>query len=271
MAKITAESRELFTEKTKAYRELAAGILEREKSILALIEKDNSGIGYKKLLLAEEMIYISTVYLIINNLSVEIMSAKNEDALNDGRKALYKAVIYLEEIVTNIIDAPFSDYEDKLAEISNTPIEKRYYLVRKLGLAIRLIMDAYGDNTKWKWAFVELGARFATVAKNMIDMKAASKDLLDPRSADYDTTVYYMRLIKKLLAQSADRYRDKYELSTRRIDDFRLGINYLLALRRIHILLNEREEAEEVKKKALVWKDKMDADHKKAETEKRKP
>lgn len=265
MAKITAASRDLFNRKIIPYKELAQKVIEKEKNILTLAEKDTTGVGYKKLLLAEDMIYLTTIYLIVNNLSVEILDTKNEDALNDGRKMLYKAVIYLEEITTNFIDVSFSEYEAKLSEISNIPPEKRYYLIRKLGLAIRLIEDAYGENTKWKWSFVELEARFATVTKNIIDMQLAAKAVFDPRSPDHDIIVYHLRLVKKLLAQAADRYRDKYELSTKRIDDFRLGINYLLALRRIHIILNERDEAEDIKKKVLVWKEKMDKDHKSIE------
>jgi len=141
--------------------------------------------------------------------------------------------------------------------------------VRKLGLAIRLIMDAYGDNTKWRWAFVELEARFAAVARNIMDLKTATKDGLDPHSAEYDDTVYHLRLVKRLFQQAADRYREKYELSTGRIDDFRLAINYLLALRRIHLILNERSEAEEAKKKADIWREKMEKDHKKAEAQRK--
>ena len=141
-----------------------------------MISKDTSGIAYKKLMLAEEMMYITTLYLAINNLSVELIATKNTDALNEGRKALYKSVIYLEEIVTNFIDVPYSDYEKNVAEIENTPLEKRYFIVRKLGLAIRLIKDAYGENTKWKWAFIELQGRFATVAKNMLNMKKLFKE-----------------------------------------------------------------------------------------------
>ncbi|MBO4706260.1 MAG: hypothetical protein J5647_11035 [Spirochaetaceae bacterium] len=262
MAKITAESREIFNEKMQPYKELVQQAFDKEKEILNLITKDSSGVGYKKLLLAEQMIYIATLYLIINNLSVTILDTKNTDALNDSRKTLYKAIIYLEEIVTDMIDAPFVDYEEKLAEISNTPLEKRYYIVRKLGLAIRLVIDAYGDNTKWKWSFVELEGRFATVTKNLFDMKDGLKVYFDPRATDFDNTVYYVRLIKKLLDKSATGYRDKYELSTKRQDDMRLGINYLLALRRLDILLNEKDEAEELKKKIIVWKTKLEKDQK---------
>ena len=62
----------------------------------------------------------------------------------------------------------------------------------------------------------------------------------------------------------------KYELSTNRMDDFKLAISYLGALRRIHILLSERDEAETVKKKADIWSTKLESDQKrKDETAKR--
>ena len=76
-------------------------------------------------------------------------------------------------------------------------------------------------------------------------------------------TPYTIYGLLKTASESADGYRERYELSTRRIDDIRLAINYLLALRRINMLLNEKDEAEDIKKKALVWKDKMDSDQKK--------
>ena len=93
-------------------------------------------------------------------------------------------------------------------------------------------------------------------------MKSCVKDYFDPRSENYETTVLYIRLISKLLNDSATAYRDKYETSTRRIDDMRNAIKYLLALRKLNVAISNSEQAEEVKKKALVWKDKMDADHK---------
>ena len=135
-------------------------------------------------------------------------------------------------------------------------------IIRKLGLAITMLKEAFGDNSKWKWSFVELEGRYATVTKNLIDMKTAVKDYFDPRSQDYETTVLFIRLIQKLLNASATAYRDKYELSTRRIDDMRNGIKYLLALRKLYIAIGNSEQSEEVKKKAVVWKDKMDADAK---------
>lgn len=269
MAKISNESRHLYFEKAKKYRETIDTILLREKNILAVIDKDSNGASYKRLMLADEMLNLASNYLVLNGISAIMLGVKNEEALNEARKALYKCVIYLEEIVTGLIDVPYSDYEEKLAEIASFDAARRYGLVRKLGLAIRLVEDAYGENTKWKWAFVELEGRFAAVAKNLFDLKAATLNL-DPRAADYETTVYHLRTLKRLLMQAADRYREKYELSTNRIDDFKQAIAFLGSLKRINALLGDRDEAESVKKKAEIWSAKLDSDQKKKEEPTRK-
>jgi hypothetical protein len=72
-------------------------------------------------------------------------------------------------------------------------------------------------------------------------------------------------MIKKLLMQAADRYREKYELSTNRIDDFKQGILFLSALRRVNIVLGDREGAETSKKKLDIWTLKLESDLKKQE------
>jgi len=91
-----------------------------------------------------------------------------------------------------------------------------------------------------------------------------------PGAEYYDSTVYHLRLVKKLISQAADRYREKYELSTGQILDFKTGINFLGALRRIHIVLSESEEANEVKKKLAIWSTKLETDHKKQEEAKKR-
>jgi hypothetical protein len=264
MAKISNEERHQYLEKIKDYRETIGAILKREQSLLLAIRKDSAGAAFKRLSLIDEMLNLASYHIILSNVSQSMLKVKNDDALNDGRKALYKSVIYLEEIVSDFVDAAYADYEEKLADIASVDAARRYLLIRKMGLAIQLLENAYGDNTKWKWSFVELEGRYAAVAKNIFNLKTAVINT-DPRSADYEPTVYHLRLIKKLLMQAADRYREKYELSTNRIDDFKQGINFLNALRRIHILMGERDEAETVKKKLDIWSAKMEADIKRQE------
>lgn len=262
MSKISEEARLHFSESILPYKEKASAILAKEKTMLNGMHKGDVDYENKKLLLCEDMIYVSSLYMAQNSLALKILEVKNNDTLNDARKILYKAIIYLEEIVTDGIDVPYADLIPYHEKIQNVPIIRRFNIVKKLGLAINLLKEAFGDNSKWKWSFVELEGRFTTVAKNLIDMKNCLKDYFDPRAQDYETTVLYIRMITKMLQDSATAYRDKYETSTRRIDDMRNGIKYLLALRKLYIAIGNSEQAEEVKKKAVVWKDKMDADHK---------
>ncbi|PIE97990.1 MAG: hypothetical protein CR988_05040 [Treponema sp.] len=257
--------KELYTKRLQPYQDEIKAILAREKTMGKMIKKDDSGSGYKRLVLAEDMIYLATLYLAKQRLSIKILKRKNEDSLNEARKALYKAIIQLEEIVTDYVDVPFSDYAEQVSHIKNLTPKQRFYLMRKLGLAINLVTNAYGENTKWKWSFVELLARYATISKNILDLKDVTENGLNPQSPDYEVAILHLRLTKKLLQKAADQYREKYELATSSgtSEDFRRAINYLKALRRLHLILNERNEAEEVKRKAEIWHDKMEKDSKK--------
>jgi len=269
MAKISDTDRHAYHEKVKTYVSNTRALLKTEKDLQVEAKKDPARSSLIKLTLADEMLNLASNYIANNGVSQAVLKVKNEEALNDARKSLYKAVIYLEEIVTNYIDAPFSDYEEKLAMIDTYDPNMRYFLIRKMGLAIDLLRQAYGDNSKWKWTFVELEGRFSATAKNMLDLRNLIKNM-GPESEYYESTVYHLRLIKKLLSQSADRYREKYELSTGQTLDFKTGMNYLAALRRIHIILSESEEAEAIKKKITIWSHKFESDLKKQEEAKKR-
>jgi hypothetical protein len=269
MARITDAERHAYHEKVDTYVATTKALLKTENAILLECRNDAPDAPLKKLLLVDEMLNLASNYMAVNKVSHAVLKVKSEESLDNARKALYKAVMYLEEIVSNYIDAPFSDYEDKLAVIESFDENQRYQLVRKIGLAIDMLEQAYGDNSKWRWTFVELEGRFATVTKNILDLRSVIENS-HPQSPFYDSTVYHMRLVKKLLTQAADRYREKYELSTGQMLDFKTGINFLGALRRIHIVLSESEDAETIKKKYAIWKAKLETDIKKQEEAKKR-
>ncbi|MCL2068070.1 MAG: hypothetical protein FWG99_11495 [Treponema sp.] len=264
MPKFSDTDRQIYLEKIKSYGATTDSLLKVEKGLLKEIKEKPADAAVKRLALVDEMLNLASNYIAINGVSQSVLKIKNEDALNDGRKSLYKSVIYLEEIVGALVDAPFSEYEEKLAAIAAVDANSRYLLARKMGLSIELLENAYTDNTKWKWSFVELEGRYAATVKNLIDLRSAVANT-DPRSADYEPTLYHLRLAKKQMMQAADRYREKYELSTGRIGDFKSGINFLSALRRFHAMLGDRDEAEVIKKKLDIWTAKLENDLKKAE------
>ncbi len=263
MPKITTEDREQFAEKSKPHKIAINKILAFEEAELADIKKNPENVEHRKVKLCEKMIEISQLYVAINRLSVDILSgAKNNDALNDARKIMYKAIIYLEDVVTAIVDTDFTEIKDKIDLIADIPLKDRYYLMRKLGLALKLLVDAFGDNTKWRWSFVELEGRFAIVMKNFLDWKEAIKVYFDSSSDEYDITVNYIRILTAQMDKASKEYRDRYELSTHRLDDMRFAINCTLAQRRIALLIDEPEEAEEMKKRATSWRAKVEHEQK---------
>ena len=269
MAKVNDQERALYQEKVKIYVAMTKALLDTEKKLLVEARKNTPHSPIQKLALADEMLNLASYYIAINGMSQAVLKNKNEEALNDARKSLYKAVIYLEEVVSNLIDAPFSDYQEKLEAIESYNQDQRYHLISKMGFAIDLLEQAYGDNSKWRWTFVDLEGRFAVTAKNILDLKNIY-DNMAPGAQYYDSTVYHLRLVKRLISQAADRYREKYELSTGQVLDFKTGINFLGALRRLHIVLSENEESNEIKKKLAIWSAKLETDHKKQEEAKKR-
>lgn len=269
MSKISSAARSKYTERIKEYKTQIEDILSKEKSVLGILNKDGGDSSYKRLILADDSLNMVSHYLLMNQLSLAFLGVKNEGMLNDARKRCYQAIIYLEQVVTDYIDAPFSDYEDNLEKIDNFDDKQRLDLIKKLGFSIESVKEGYGANSRWKWSFVEVEGRFGTIAKNLINLKTFVAGM-DPRVEGYEIRQEHLSLVKDLLNDSAKRYRDKYELSTFRIDDFKKAIQYLSALRRLLAMLGEADPIEELKKKIDIWKSKMDADQRKKESTHRK-
>ena len=264
MKKLSEEARRRYAEYVKDYKNAIDSILEKEKKLGEVIAQGGAGANYQKLAVADYNLDIVANFLLMSSLSMSFLGVKNEAFLNEARKCIYQAIISLEEIVSGNVDSPFSEYEPGLETISAFSDENRYNLVRKLGFTIDSLEEGFGENSKWKWSFVELKGRFAAVAKNLLNLKTFVAGM-DPRSEGYSSRLSHLSLAKELLQQAADRYREKYELSTMRIDDIKAGINFLTAVRRLHIVLGESEHADVVKKKSEIWRTKMENDLKKAE------
>ena len=260
---VSEEARKDFNESIRPIKEQINGLIKKDKDESFALRNQKEGVELKKIALAEQMIYLATVQMSINNISVEMLEVKNNDILNDARKSLYKAIIYLEDVVSNTVDCPYSDIESKMLPIKEVSITRRLDIIRKLGLALDLLVDAFGENSKWKESFVEMRGRHAVVAKNLVDMKQAVKDYFDHNSPVYEDTILYVRLIRELLSKCANDYRDRYELASKRVDDMRMAVNLLIALRRIAMVMNDSEESENIRKKGLAWKTKMESDEKK--------
>ncbi|MDR2634200.1 MAG: hypothetical protein LBC51_11370 [Treponema sp.] len=267
MAKLTEHTGEdQYLTKINEYKLVINRMLEAEAKLVSEIVQESPDMPLKRFDLVETRLNLASYYMILTGMARSVLKKDNQGALDDARKSINKSLTYLEDMVSSYVDALFSDYEDKLVLLESVSPEQRYYVIRKLGLAIRLLENAYGDNSKWKWSFVDMEGRLATVTKNIFDVRNMVVNI-DPRSPHYEATFYHLHLIKQLLLQAGERYRERYELSTAGFDDFRMGLNHLNALRRIHILLGESPEAEMLKKKIDSWSAKLEADLRRKEEE----
>jgi hypothetical protein len=285
MERISPEAKKRYAEKIKEYKQRVDTIQEAGRKSETLIQGRlrQSGLGggrfrvdtpeeyaalqeinQKRYELSGEYLSLVADFNLMNELSLSLLGIKNEGYLNDARKCCYRCIINMEEIVSPYVDAAFSDYEQGLDSIAEVSDQARYDFVRKLGFAIDSVIEGFGANSKWKWSFVELAGRYAVITKNLMNLKTFV-GRLDPRVEGYSERLAHMQLAKRLLQQAADRYREKYELSTMRLDDIKQAILFLAALRRLHTLLGEVEEAEVIKKKIEIWKTKMETDQKKKE------
>ena len=274
--KISVEARKRYAERIREYKlavdQIEERVLKLEGSLHGLPKFPNENAepealrqaGLMRFGLAGECLNQVSYYCLMNALSVSLLLIRNEGYLNEARKCCYKSIISLEQTVSPLVDAAFSEYEagvESLGELSDAV--KNAYL-RKLGFAIDSVAEGYGANTKWKWSFVELEGRYAVVAKNLLNLKSFLAQA-DPRLEGYGERQAHMALARRLLQQSADRYREKYELSTQRLDDIKQATLFLSALRRLGALLGEVEEAEVIKRKIDIWKVKMEDDQRKQE------
>jgi hypothetical protein len=285
MQKISSEARKRYAERVKEYKERIEEITGKTKEGEAAISKTSKAQGltsgqYRgdqftdtealkevnsiRFGLADQYLNIVSYYNLMNALSLSLLGIKNESFLNDARKSCYKSIIYMEEIVSPYIDTAFSDYQQGVESLEGFDDGSKYAFLCKLGFSIDSVIEGFGTGTKWKWSFVELQGRYAVIAKNLVNLKTFIAQL-DPRVDGYSDRLAHVQLVKRLLQQSADRYREKYELSTMRLDDIKKAILFLASMKRLHTLLGEIEESEVVKKKIEIWKTKMENDQKKLE------
>jgi hypothetical protein len=275
--KISAEARKRYSERIREYKlavdqsESRARRLEESLHGLPRFPQEASAdpealesSGLTRFGLAEESLNQVSYYCLMNSLSVSLLDVKNEGYLNEARKCCYKSIISMEQTVSPLVDAAFAEYELGVESLGTLADGAKYDYLRKLGFAIDSVTEGFGTNTKWKWSFVELEGRYAVVAKNLLNLKTFLAQQ-DPRVEGYPQRQAHMGLARRLLQEAADRYREKYELSTQRLDDIKQATMFLSGLRRLHVLLGEAEEAEVIKRKIDIWKAKMEDDQRKQE------
>ncbi|MBN2616791.1 MAG: hypothetical protein JXR64_00620 [Spirochaetales bacterium] len=275
MAKVSKEAKQLYSDKISEYKRSLEETTKKINQMKLILQRDDSGASYKRMLIADETMSLVALYCIMNRLSVDLLGIKNEFFINEARKSCYESLILLEAVFSDLVNVPFSELKDNFEDISTYPVESKYHLLKKLGFSITMVKDAFGENSKWKMSFIDLEARHAVISNNSIDFKNIIKEL-DPRERElFALHINFIEMTIRALNDSANNYRLKYELTTLKMDDFKKAILLLATLKRLYSYIGKKKEAEEIQKKIDVWKAKLQSDmanqEKKSKEERRNP
>lgn len=270
MGKISPAKKAEFAEKSKSLKDEIDELNKKIQLLQKDILKAPPHIGsYKKILSANLYMNIISIYMRLSSLSMEILGIRNESYLEKSRKLSYKFIALLEEIVGNYIDVPFTEQGEQLVLISQLDDIKRLKLIQKIANTVTQVEERFGPNSKWKWSFVDLDARAATLCKNLTDFRRIQGNQ-DPRIEGFPERNELLAFVRQYLRKAADRLREKYEVATNDSGEMKNAIKYLASLMRISILFNDGEESNNLKKNIKIWEEKLEQDVKKQDEEKKK-
>jgi hypothetical protein len=225
--------------------------------------------GYLNLENVTENLNIIMTYIKMSDASIEMLNVKNERFLDNARKEIYKAIQTMESIVGSQIDRSLKENEEYLERIDRVNPRQILRIIQRINYVFSKIVEKMGEGSKWKWSFVDLHGRLAVITKNIINFSDVQR-YRDPRSDYYRERQELLALCKKSLGDVAKQYRNRYELSTRVPGDIIKSIDMLSALRKIHILFGESEEATKLKNTIDALRATLEADEKKKEMQKKK-
>ena len=123
LEKISPEARKRYADRIREYKVALDRIETRIKELEAGLRGAPKGqqegadpealrqAGLRRFQLAGECLNLVSYYCLMNSLSVSLLGVKNESYLNEARKCCYKSIISLEQTVSPLVDAAFSEYE----------------------------------------------------------------------------------------------------------------------------------------------------------------
>lgn len=234
--------------------------IESEQSIVV-----THGLAY--LSLAASALQCCGLQVSIGYINEEFLGGKRDDNLLVARRDLTRCLQYLEKAYTPYLDVPFSDYEKELNVLLNVDEFERYNFLRYVGFYINYLDDIFIEKSKWHWFFMEMEARLSVLLKNSLNLKTLVQQL-DPRAPRFAERTAVVNKVREMLRKSAKEYRGRYELTTFARDDFIRAIEFLLAAKRLAILLNNNQEASDLDKEITVWQAKMEKDEAQREKDK---
>lgn len=243
-----------YLERTKIFRRLSASFEKRAEQILV----NNKELKAKQVIVYSDALLNAISYKIAESeTALHEYKVRNQQILNGARKLMYEILIRLEALVSNQNDVPLSDLTAYQKRIEGVDDVTRFTLIRKLFISIDHIKIAYGENTKWKWTFIELAGRASVINRNFLNLRRVSAGL-QPEQPGYKECRIHLKLTLEKLQVAANDYCSKYELAGKQLIDMQYAIRLLNSARQLAHISADRELTNDLKRKLTVWKQKIE-------------
>jgi len=234
----------------------------RLKEVMAKKKSLPNVAPYYNLEMVMDHINITMLYMNMWDASAELLKMQNSALLESAKKEFYKILPLIEEIVGTDIDKPLVENKESLKKIENITIRQILELSRKILFVFETIRDKTGENNKFKWSFVDLYVRIATLIKNCINFSDIEKyrDMRNPFFKDRNELI---KLCKGTLEDAARQARQKYEMTGLAPGEMKKAIDLMSVLRKINVLFGDTDEAQKNKIQIDALKARLEEEEKK--------
>jgi len=185
-------------------------------------------------------------YIEMNARSERMMGVKNSSYLDEAKKKFSTIFTELDKVVTLRTDEPVDFNRENLDKIKPFNPRKKLNFVKHLQKALKELIHAYGENTKWRWSFPDLWSKLVIISKNLLDYREI-QSIRDPREEFYYDRQEHLQLVKDMLFEVSNKFRNKFELSSKSDNDLMMAVKLLRDLRSISSVMGDDEMAKKAK------------------------
>lgn len=266
---LSKEVKQEFNEKSQELKEYLEELKKEQNLYKTQIKKKQNLAPYINIALAINSIKTINTCLLINELSLAIQGINANNHLETAKKEISNAISYLEQVVGKDVEGSLNENKEQLEKIKLMTPTQRLNLIKALQECIKKTIQAFGQNSKWRWSWPDIHFRLAALSKNIFDFREfeKGKDLDNP---DYYTQREHFNLIISLCNHAAQEFRSKFDLSTQNTSDLRNSMLMLDLNRRIFQITGETEDLEKTKILIESLKEKIETLEAEAEEKKKK-
>ena len=248
---------------------LKGKLMEQRKEISDLEEAmsiDKNEIEeYYRIVISNEFLELVGISCEMSGVTEKYLNRRGDEYLNEGRKGYFRALIELEKVVGDGLLTGLNENKEIVGRIKALNPKRMLILMRKLDEMLGKLEKGYGEQSKYKWSFVDMRGRYVVIFKNILNYRELLVN--DPRKEYYVENVQLIEMFQVYMQKVSERFRDKYLLATKELSDIKRAIDIQSVLKVFMGFMGLREEAELNQKTIDSWKQILEKEEKEKKKE----